>query len=199
MDTSQFYLQTRFASMWCVVRLRTISKRSTFQSVQLVPYTTLEVGGYWQPPAKVTTHFWVFTFCWHQGRACHFFLFWEMKWNVWAVVVELKVPTTRHPLSQNAVNLLSVLNLLFFCCFLLIYLFEVSCSCSSAFMTSSPEKYMYKYFFCFWGDRSATGIWFTRVSERHLAHTTVTCADWDVCLNHLITCGLHFDVAKKTQ
>lgn len=36
-------------------------------------------------------------------------------------------------------------------------------------------------------------------SEFSGTYSTVTCADWDVCLNHLITCGLHFWCGKENQ
>lgn len=65
-------------------------------------------------------------------------------------------------------------------------------------------------FFCFVfggvGDRNrgSTGIlfllfWKMFESEFCGTYHSLTWANWDVCLKHLITCGLHLDVAKETN
>ena len=103
---------------------------------------------------------------------------------------------------------------------LLIYLFEGSCSCSSAFMTfpllrnKCTNNFLKCFFlFCsvlFGGGRSGGSTGIIWVFFFFLFHVFQSEFFWHIqninmlrlrCLfkNHLITCGLHFDVAKKTN
>ncbi len=107
--------------------------------------------------------------------------------------------------AKNRWNLLSVVSRCFFFWFIcwrsLVHVLQLSWL--PFLRNKCANNFLLGFFVLLWrvGGRSrgSTGNFFSNMFHSKFSGTyrTWTCADWDVCLNHLITCGLHLDVAKK--